>query len=140
MVTSQSAVAPVKVNQIAQLNRDLQMFPRIPVPYTCTPGTGVRLQLNLRQPFISKDPQPVSYVMYVHPAQDDIWVSKTIFENEGNKMFEMGLRGMMYKRIRGADGTYPTPISPIFVDAGANIGTLSRKPFVSSCACFCCRY
>jgi FkbM family methyltransferase len=101
------------------------LFPVVSVPYTCSPGNGVPLKLNIRQPFITKDPQPISYTMYVHPAKEDIWVSATIYENEGNNMFEMNLREMMYQRLRGIDGTYRAPKNPLFIDAGANIGSHS---------------
>eukprot|EP00042_Codosiga_hollandica_P024494 m.103359 g.103359 ORF g.103359 m.103359 type:complete len:411 (-) comp51570_c0_seq1:31-1263(-) len=95
-------------------------------PYTCSITPGVVVEIALRQSFITADPQPVRWVMYIHPAQTDIYVSATISSsNQGNSMYEMEFKSVLYESIRAVGKTYPRPVDPIFLDVGANIGVHS---------------
>jgi len=111
--------------------KELTLFSPIVKPYKCeSPGNVV--QVELRQPFITADPQPVSWKMYLHPRHDDIYVSASVYENQGNNMFEMHLKERIYECLRGTVGGYPQPADPLFLDVGTNIG-MSHFSFSSSC-------
>jgi FkbM family methyltransferase len=113
-----------KVPSKTAVARNLTLFPNIPRPYACLKGAA-SVDVSLRQSWITEDPQPVRYKMFLHPADQDIYVSATIYGNEGNNMFEMDLKAQLYRYIRATDGSYPKPENPIFLDVGANIGTHS---------------
>ena len=98
-----------------------ERFPEIHKPYECeSPGDYVQVDLN--QHFITADPQPVSWKMYLHPQHEDVHVSASIYYSGGNAMFEMHIKERIYKYLRGTVGGFDRPKDPLFLDVGANIG------------------
>ncbi len=66
-------------------------------PYTCEyTGEHAALNLSITQPFMRVDPQPFNYTMYVYPAKDDIWISKSFYKEQGNNHFELYLQGIFF--------------------------------------------
>ncbi len=82
-----------------------------------------------RQPFITEDITPVMYNQYVYPADSDaISASYYAWDKDGNHggdRFNMILTARIYAGIRATDGTYVKPRNPLFIDAGAHIGSYS---------------
>jgi hypothetical protein len=89
-------------------------------PSAC--ASSILTNISLTQPFITKDPQPVNYTMYVHPRKVDMFVSASTLRNGGNEMFEMHVKQRIYQLLRGTDGSFVPPKDPLFLDIGANIG------------------
>ena len=103
-------------------------FPVLEEPFKCE-NPGIVANISLRQPFISADPQPVAWSMHAHSQKDDNYVSVSLFENDGNEMFEMFLKERIYKALRGVGHWYPRPQDPLFVDVGTNIGKCTCTQF-----------
>jgi hypothetical protein len=100
------------------------LFPAVTKPYECAhPGSIV--EIALRQPFITADPQPVAWTMHVHPQHEDVYVSASMYYNQGNSMFEMHIKQRIYQYLRGTVGGFSKPHDPLFLDVGANIGMSS---------------
>eukprot|EP00042_Codosiga_hollandica_P048390 m.541892 g.541892 ORF g.541892 m.541892 type:complete len:429 (+) comp57654_c0_seq2:1340-2626(+) len=101
-----------------------KLFDFSPREPNCNSVPGERVDVQLRQAFITADEQPVSWKMFVHPYKEDVWVSASVTQvDNGNTMFEMGIRKRIYECLRGTLGQYPAPKDPLFLDVGANIGT-----------------
>eukprot|EP00042_Codosiga_hollandica_P022418 m.82609 g.82609 ORF g.82609 m.82609 type:complete len:338 (+) comp50782_c0_seq1:801-1814(+) len=81
-----------------------------------------QIAVALNQTFIVADPVPVAWTMHVFSPEEDIHLSASLYADNGNQMFEMGLKSLMYSRIRAINQPYARPNDPLLLDIGANIG------------------
>ncbi len=58
----------------------------------------------------------------MYPAENDQFISATIFQNRGNNMFEMNINEQLYEVLFAPEHDFPKPTNPLAVIIGANIG------------------
>lgn len=81
-------------------------------------------RLRLRHPWLLEKHLPLQYNMFLHPPNEDQYISGSFLADDGNKGFEAWERRMIYEFLVSGTRATPVPAKPLLVDVGANIGML----------------